>query len=76
MIARTLTKALRGRWFGSYGAACCPAHDDREPSLSIATGNEGKVLVRCHAGCTQSAVVEALKLTAANVELPLDGAKS
>jgi putative DNA primase/helicase len=41
--------------------ACCPAHDDREPSLSIIDGNGGKVLVRCHAGCDQPDVIGALR---------------
>ena len=34
----------------------CPAHDDRRPSLSIAEGEEGRALVRCHAGCTADAI--------------------
>lgn len=29
---------------------CCPAHDDQNPSLSINTGDDGKALVKCHAG--------------------------
>jgi hypothetical protein len=37
------------------------AHDDRKPSLSIHDGHDGKVLVHCHAGCTQTAVMEALR---------------
>ncbi len=40
----------------------CPAHDDRNPSLSIGTGNDGRVLVKCHAGCATSEVVSALGL--------------
>lgn len=40
--------------------ACCPAHNDKNPSLSI-TEKDGKVLVRCHAGCKQRDVVDALK---------------
>jgi hypothetical protein len=39
--------------------ACCPAHDDREPSLSIADGDKGPV-VHCHAGCSQAEVLDAL----------------
>ncbi len=30
MNAESLTRALGGRWHGSYGTARCPAHDDRE----------------------------------------------
>ncbi|HLK60727.1 MAG TPA: hypothetical protein VKU00_29460, partial [Chthonomonadaceae bacterium] len=39
----------------------CPAHDDEHPSLSVAEGVDGKVLVKCHAGCRQEDVVEALQ---------------
>lgn len=40
--------------------ACCPAHPDRTPSLSISETDSGKVVVYCHAGCTQEAVMAAL----------------
>lgn len=40
--------------------ACCPAHDDKNPSLSI-TDVDGMVLFYCFAGCSQAAVIEALK---------------
>jgi hypothetical protein len=60
--AVALTRSLGGRWHGRYGLARCPAHDDRDPSLSISISGVGKVLVRCHAGCSQAAVVGALKV--------------
>ena len=60
MTAETIAKALGGRKAGGAWMACCPAHDDREPSLSIIDGNGGKVLVRCHAGCDQRRVIAAL----------------
>ena len=41
--------------------ARCPAHDDRKPSLSIRDADDGKVLVRCHAGCDQARVIAALR---------------
>lgn len=59
--AQRLTSALNGNWLGHYGMACCPAHDDRDPSLSIGTGKDGKVLLRCHAGCDQDEVIDVLK---------------
>ena len=41
--------------------ACCPAHDDKKPSLSIADGNTATVL-RCHAGCKTSEILASLDL--------------
>ncbi len=61
MIAETIAKALGGRKAGSGWIARCPAHDDRNPSLSLSTGNDGKVLLRCHAGCDQVQVIDALR---------------
>jgi Toprim domain len=51
MKAEDLTHALGGRWYGRYGMARCPAHEDREPSLSISNGENGRLLLKCHAGC-------------------------
>lgn len=43
--------------------ARCPAHEDRNPSLSITAGADTRVLLKCHAGCTTEAIVTALGLT-------------
>ena len=61
MNAESLTKALGGRWRGSYGEACCPAHEDRTPSLSIRDGDGDKLLTHCHARCSPTAVWSALQ---------------
>ena len=45
---------------GSGYKALCPAHDDKNPSLSVTEGDDGKVLVKCYSGCTFNAVREAL----------------
>lgn len=60
MTAREIVSALRGTWSGHTGTANCPAHEDSTPSLSV-TEREGRVLVRCHAGCPQDAVIAALR---------------
>ena len=57
-IANALQKSKQN---GSDWMACCPAHDDHNPSLSISDGEDGKVLVKCFAGCTQTSVIDALK---------------
>jgi putative DNA primase/helicase len=61
MRAEAIARALNGQWCGSGWMARCPAHDDRKPSLSIRAANDGKVLVRCHAGCDQDRVIGALR---------------
>jgi Toprim domain len=57
--ARQLTLAL-GRWRGRYGTACCPAHPDRRPSLTIRDGATAPLL-SCKAGCPRENVIAALK---------------
>jgi putative DNA primase/helicase len=61
MTAEAIAKALGGRKAGAAWMARCPAHDDRAPSLAIADARDGKVLVRCHAGCDQQDVIAALR---------------
>ena len=48
---------------GSGWTCRCPAHVDRNPSLSIGTGDDGRVLVKCFAGCSADEVVAAIGLT-------------
>jgi DNA primase len=52
---------LHGKRSGQGYSCRCPAHDDRTPSLSIRESPEGKILAHCHAGCSQQAVLAALK---------------
>ncbi|MCP4708058.1 MAG: DUF927 domain-containing protein, partial [Planctomycetes bacterium] len=42
--------------------AKCPAHDDRSPSLSIAIGDDGRILLYCHAGCNNEEICTALSI--------------
>lgn len=52
---------------GEGWTARCPAHEDRNPSLTIAEGDDGRVLVTCWAGCTADQVVHALGLELADL---------
>ena len=46
-----------GQW-----SARCPAHDDRNPSLTFTRGDGGKLVVHCHAGCSFEAIVRSVGL--------------
>jgi len=61
MTARDIARGLHGRRSGAGYMACCPAHDDRTPSLAIRDGDDGRVLIHCHAGCSQERVIAALR---------------
>jgi len=61
VTAETVARALGGARRSGTGWNCrCPAHDDRNPSFSV-TERDGMILVHCHAGCDQEAVIEALR---------------
>jgi phage/plasmid primase-like uncharacterized protein len=58
----SLTRALGGKWHGSYGLAFCPAHHNtRTPALSLSSGSDGRLLASCKAGCSFLSVVAALR---------------
>lgn len=42
--------------------ACCPAHDDSDPSLGIAEARNGNILVKCFAGCSALDITNAVGL--------------
>lgn len=43
--------------------ALCPAHEDQEPSLSIGLGEDSRVLLTCHAGCSVDSVLAAMNFS-------------
>jgi hypothetical protein len=51
-----------GKWM-----SLCPAHEDHDPSLSIAEGDDGRVLLTCFAGCSLEAIVGAMGLRPADL---------
>ena len=57
--AREIVEALDGTWSRSRGMCCCPAHDDRTPSLSVTIGVRA-ILFHCFAGCSNEAVLASL----------------
>ncbi|NIT58393.1 MAG: hypothetical protein GWN00_19855 [Aliifodinibius sp.] len=47
----------KGQW-----TACCPAHSDSDPSLSITHADNGNILIYCHAGCAPADIVDSVGL--------------
>ena len=45
---------------GKQYSAKCPAHDDRKASLSVSEGEDGRILLNCHAGCSAEEICGAL----------------
>ena len=48
----TKVKGGKGRW-----TACCPAHEDRSPSLAITETDDGRILLKCFGGCSVQEIV-------------------
>src|SRR5262245_4511545 len=61
-VVESLVARLGAKRCGRGWLARCPAHDDRKPSLSIREGAEGRILLKCHAGCNTNDVLATLGL--------------
>lgn len=59
MKAEMLARLLNGKRCGKGYLVSCPAHEDRNPSLSVRDGRHGLV-VHCFAGCSSHDVMAAL----------------
>ncbi len=55
VLLQGVRRAGPDRW-----TAKCPAHSDEHPSLSISRGEDGRLLARCHAGCSFEAILAAV----------------
>ncbi len=56
-----LLRGVRKSDDGSF-VARCPAHNDHDPSLSVREGDDGRILVYCHAGCSFADILHRLDL--------------
>ncbi len=73
--ARRICESRGGKWSGTRGMACCPAHDDRTPSLGVTLGRTA-ILFHCFAGCDQQAVLAALAREGFNASRLFSGSPS
>ena len=46
---------------GSF-MACCPAHADRSPSLSVKDNGDGRIMLKCFAGCETIDILQTIGL--------------
>ena len=60
---------------GTKFTAQCPAHDDHKPSLDVTTGDDGKALVICRAGCPLDQILAELGLQPRDL-FPANGHRS
>jgi DNA primase len=61
-INKLLDRLHKGKQTGQEKwVACCPAHDDRSPSLGI-TIKDDKVLIKCFSGCGATEILDAVGL--------------
>lgn len=67
VVAALEDRGLNPKRNGKGCSARCPAHKDDRASLSVGVGDDGKVLLKCFAGCKAQAIVEALRLTMADL---------
>jgi putative DNA primase/helicase len=75
MNEQALLARLHGvRRSGSGWQALCPAHADKNPSLSIHI-RDNKILLCCHAGCSQEAVLVAARIESRELFTDVSGSE-
>src|SRR5947209_2637635 len=62
-IHRVLSRLHNVHQRGENYTACCPAHNDKTPSLSVSEGDDGRVLLKCWTGCKTEDIVAAIGLS-------------
>jgi DNA primase len=62
VIEKILDRLQGVKRVGKRWVARCPAHDDKDPSLSLREADDGRVLLHCFAGCPAYDVVTAVGL--------------
>ena len=61
-LKQLLTRLDGVKGGGTQYAARCPAHNDAHQSLSVSQGKDGRILLKCHAGCSVANIVGAMGL--------------
>lgn len=72
IVSEVLRRLGKYRKSGSGWTARCPAHEDHEPSLSVAEGADGRVLLTCHRSCKFEDIAGALGMAVVDLFPPRD----
>jgi DNA primase len=71
MIGNLLNRLTKVRRSGNnQWMACCPAHQDKTPSLSITDKGDGRILINCYAGCGAEDVLDSIGMTFEDIMPP------
>ena len=63
-------KKVTGR--NGHWTACCPAHEDRSPSLAIREVEDGRILLKCFGGCSVQEIVGSIGMNLSDLFPPND----
>ncbi len=66
-IEQFLARLAKVRKVARGWQACCPAHDDHNPSLRVSVGEDGRILLYCFAGCSTEAIIQSLGLASSDL---------
>jgi len=61
-VASSKFHAITNQW-----VACCPAHDDKHPSLAIKLADDGKILIKCWSGCGIEDICDSIGMTVSDL---------
>jgi hypothetical protein len=62
MTVDEFVRRVDARPSGNGFIFCCPAHRDHTPSASVTEGADGRILLHCHAGCSNDIILAKLGL--------------
>lgn len=62
---RKVRRTAPGEW-----VACCPAHEDRNPSMTVKDCGDGRILCHCFAGCSIDEITGAIGLSVSDLMPP------
>jgi len=71
MELRAFLELLQGVKPNGQGyEALCPAHNDKNPSLSVSEGEDGRILLKCFGGCSYDDILKAMGLVSRDLFAP------